>query len=159
MGDAHLIPKPTLEICSNTEWLCVYSGICFEGIPAEDMDDAATAYQCSIFNLLEAEGFECRWATGARSLCHGWNGYMSFKHNFSFGVGTFNLLSEKLVSKIQKCATEAEKIMKDCFTDKRILKVKAVLLGSNMLLSKHKAVVASQLAKQIIEAIDAEDEE
>lgn len=154
-----MIPKPTLEICSNTEWLRVYSGICFEGIPEEDMDDAATAYFCSLFSLLEAEGFECQRSTGARSLCHGWNGYMGFKHNFSFGVGTFNLLSEQLVNRIQKCATEAEKIMKDCFGDKRILKVKAILLDSNMLLPNHKAIVANQLARQIIEAIDAEDEE
>jgi hypothetical protein len=157
VGDAHLIPKLTLEICSNTEWLRVYSGICFEGIPEEDMNNAATTYQYSIFNLLKAEGFECRWAIGARSLCHGWNGYMGFKHNFSFGVGTFSLLGEQLVNKIQKCATEAEKIMKDCFTDKRILKVKEVLLGSNMLLPNHKAIAANQLAKQIIDAIDSDN--
>jgi len=104
----------TVELCTDREWLEVFSAIDFEGI--EFIDDAASEFINTLDDKLIDAGFEVVFARGQRRTCHGWNGANTFEKLLG-PVGSFDDLTNDECEMIQECIDFAEESMRDSFCD------------------------------------------
>ena len=110
--DVDAVQMPSLEVCSNVEWIKVFSSVDLSGIDPADSDDAVEQLQNQLYDSLRDAGFRVSWAKGDRSMCHGWNGFRRWKSNLGI-VATFDDLSDDQNDAIVWIKDDCEKQMRD----------------------------------------------
>lgn len=106
------VQMPSLEVCSNVEWIKVFSSADLSSIDPADSDKAVEQFQNDVYDRLRDAGFGVSWAKGDRSVCHGWNGFRGWKHSLRV-VATFDDLSDDQKDLILSIQDECEKQMRD----------------------------------------------
>lgn len=101
---------PSVEVCSDLEWVRENDFWHRDDIDESDMDDAVRTYQQSVHNDLTDKGWDVAWAKNQRMLYHGWNG-AHFKTKCSV-VGSFEKLTDEQVAVIDQVREKAAELVK-----------------------------------------------
>lgn len=107
-----------LEVNQSNEWLIVFSGISFVGIPECEQDEAATYFTNTLHDALVDDGFRVTQARGERRTCNGWNG-AEFTRRLG-PVGCFDELTDDEEGRIQQAINNSVADMRDMWISETV---------------------------------------
>lgn len=102
---------PSVEVCSDVEWVRENEIWHREGIDESDLDDAARTYNEAVYKALTDKGWDVWWAKGQRMFFHGWNG-AHFTTQCGC-VGSWAKLTEEQIAVIDEARKLADKTVMD----------------------------------------------
>ena len=102
---------PSVEVCSDVEWVRENEIWHREGIDESDLDDAANTYKEFVYQTLTDKGWDVSWAKGQRMFFHGWNGaHFPTKRGC---VGSWANLTEEQIAVIDEARKLADQTVMD----------------------------------------------